>query len=131
MRGRFFWWPASGLGLILAVLPCAHGLAGEAEKAEAPSAAKEAPAAAEKPAGLVGTVVAAVSASRTLVVDVPLGKEVLRVGAEITEKTKITAAGKSASFESLKPGARVRINFRRVETGDEALSVEVLQGAKR
>jgi hypothetical protein len=29
--------------------------------------------------------------SRTLVVDVPLGKEVLRIGVALTEKTKITS----------------------------------------
>jgi hypothetical protein len=63
-------------------------------------------------------------------VDVPLGTEVLRVGAVVTDKTKIEAAGKAATFESLKSGARVRITFRRVATGDEAISVEVLRSPK-
>lgn len=143
MRKRFLWLTFLGLALSLVTLPLAPALAGEAEKKEpvpakeekagTPAGAKaapEKPAAAKRPAGLVGTIVAVVPASRMLVVDVPLGKEVLRVGAEVTDKTKIQAAGKAASFESLKPGARVRINFRRIATGDEAISVEVLRSGK-
>jgi len=145
MNGKTcLWLTVLGLGLFLVALPLSTALAGEAEKKEpapakeekkagAPAetkAAPEKPAAAEKPAGLVGKIVAVVPASRTLVVDVPLGKEMLRIGAEVTDKTKIRAAGKSASFESLKAGARVRIDFRRVATGDEAISVDVLRGAK-
>lgn len=144
MKRRLFWLMGFGLALFLAVLPLAPASAGEAEKKEpapakeekkagAPAetkAAPEKPAAAEKPAGLVGTVIAVVPASRTLVVDVLLGKEVLRVGAEVTDKTKLTAAGKAVSLDRLKPGDRVRIEFRRVATGDEAISVEVLRSAK-
>jgi hypothetical protein len=142
MKTRFFWLMAFGLALFLAALPLAPASAGEAakpapakeeKKAEAPAetkAAPEKPAAAEKPGGLVGTVIAVVPASRTLVVDVPLGKEVLRVGAEVTDKTKLTAAGKAVSLDRLKAGDRVRINFRRVATGDEAISVEVLPSTK-
>lgn len=37
------------------------------------------------------------------VVDVLLGKEVLRVGAEVTDKTKLTAAGKAVSLEAFLP----------------------------
>ncbi len=136
-----------GLTLLLAAAP-ALGLAGEAAKKE-PAPAKterieetpqettqstegpataETPAAAKEPAGLVGTVVAVVPASRTLVVDVPLGTDVLRVGAAVTETTTIVADGAAASFDSLKEGARVRLQFRRVATGDEATMVEVLRG---
>jgi hypothetical protein len=125
-----------GLALVLTALPLARGLDGEAEKKEAAPATEEKkaatpaekPVAAEKPAGLVGHIVAVVPESRTLVVDVPLGKDVLRIGAEVTGKTKITAEGKAVSLESLKLGARVRINYRRAATGDEAISVEVLHG---
>ena len=67
---------------------------------------------------------------RTLVVDVPLGKEVLRVGAEVTDKTKLTAAGKAVSLDRLKAGDRVRIEFRRVATGDEAIAVEALRSER-
>lgn len=143
MRKGWFWPPTAGLALLLAALPPSRGLAGEAEqkasapateekKTGAPPATKTAPppekAAAEKPAGLVGTIVAVVPESRTLVVDVPLGKDVLRIGAEVTKKTRIEAGGAAASFDSLKPGARVRIHFRRIKTGDEAISVEILGG---
>jgi hypothetical protein len=144
MKNRVFAFAALSLVALLALLPLSTGLAGEAEKKEpapakeekkaaAPAetkAAPEKPAAAEKPAGLVGSIVAVVLATRTLVVDVPLGKEVLRVGAEVTPKTKITAAGAPVSLDSLEPGARVRINFRRVADGDEAISVEVLRSPK-
>ena len=134
MKNRVFAFAALSLLALLVALPLSTGLAGEAEKKEpAPAETKAAPekrAAAEKPAGLVGSIVAVVLATRTLVVDVPLGKEVLRVGAEVTPKTKITAAGAPVSLDSLEPGARVRINFRRVADGDEAISVEVLRGPK-
>jgi hypothetical protein len=134
MKKRFLWLTLLGLALFLVALPLAPVSAGQAEKkTEAPAGAKaapEKPAAAEKPAGLTGKIVALVPASRTLVVDVPLGKEVLRIGAGVTKETKITAAGAAASFDSLKVGARVRINFRRVATGDEALSVELLRSPK-
>ncbi len=141
-----------GLTLLVATLPAAVGLAGEADKKEpapAPAetkppadmpkeplkstetpAAPEKPAAAKKPTGLVGTVVAVVPESRTVVVDVPRGKAVLRVGAAVTEKTKIMAQGAPVSLEGLKEGARVRIQFRRVATGDEATRVEILRGSK-
>lgn len=147
MRTAWIWFAALGMLLSLAVVPPARALAGEAEKkAEAPAkvepaaparaaepakpeAAAGKPAKAEtteKPGGLVGTVIAAVPASKTLVVDVRLGKQVLRVGAIVTAKTKITAGGAPASFDRLKDGARVRIQFRRIATGDEVIAVEVL-----
>jgi len=114
MTKRWLWLMILGLALLLLAAPLSLGLAGEAEK----------------PAGLVGTIVAVAPESRTLVVDVPLGTEVLRIGAVVTDKTKIEAAGKAATFENLKSGARVRITFRRTDTGDEAISVEVLRSPK-
>jgi hypothetical protein len=77
----------------------------------------------------MGTIVAVVPESRTLVVDVPLGTEVLRIGTEVTERTKITAGGAPTSLESLTQGAEVRLQYYRVESGDEATSVEVLHGS--
>jgi hypothetical protein len=137
MKKRFLWLRFLGLALFLIALPLAPTLAGEAEKkAESPAMRKAEPAAPAKPAmaeqsaGHMGTIVAVVPASRTLVVDILLGKQVLRVGAEVTAKTKIEAAGTPRSLESLKSGARVRINFRRVATGDEAISVELLGSSK-
>ncbi len=146
MIKRWYLLVVLGVALLLAALPAALGLAGEAEKKLAPAetnqpaetpkkpkestqapAAPEKPAAAKKPAGLVGTVVAVVPGSRTLVVNVPRGQDVLRIGAAVTERTKIRAGAAPASFDSLlKEGDRVRIQFRRVATGDEATTVEVL-----
>jgi hypothetical protein len=125
MSKRWLWWMILGLALLLLAAPHSLGQAGEAEKkALAPATAPE------KPAGLVGTIVAVTPESRTLVVDAPLGTEVLRIGAVVTETTKIEAAGKTAPFESLKPGARVRITYRRVATGDEAITVSILRSPK-
>jgi hypothetical protein len=114
MSKRWLWLVILGLALLLLAAPLSLGLAGEAEK----------------PAGLVGTIVAVAPESRTLVVDVPLGTDVLRIGAVVTDKTKIEAAGKAAPFESLKSGARVRMTFRRVAAGDEAISVQILRSPK-
>ena len=69
-----------------------------------------------------------VPASRTLVVDVPLRETVLRVGAEVTDTTRITANGQAVSLDRLQTGDRVRISVRRVATGNEAISVEMLSG---
>jgi hypothetical protein len=101
----------------------------EQKKAEAPAGKKEA-AKAEKPAGLVGTIVAVLPENNTLVVDVPHGKDYLRVGGMVTGKTRITIGGKKAALENLTWGQKVRINFRRVETGTELLSVEALDQPK-
>ena len=79
---------------------------------------------------LVGTIVAIVPESRTILVDVAVGADFLWVAAVVTPRTRIEATGAPASFEDLQPGNRVRLNFRRITTGNEALSVEVLRGAK-
>ncbi len=137
MRTRYFWLTVLGLSLCLATPPHAQGWAGEAEKegpaptteeqnAEAPQPTQE--ASVGESGGLVGTIVAVVPESRTLVVDVPLGAEVLRLGTGVTERTKITAEGAATSLERLKEGAEVRIQYHRVDNGDEATSVEVLHG---
>jgi len=153
MRTRLFWMAALGLPLLLIGGSPSLGLAGEAEqKAQTPAKAEKAekteeatkettettkaskaaekPAETKKPAGLVGTVVAVTTGSKTLVVDVPHGKATLRIGAEVTDRTRIREGSKKASLAELKEGERVRINFRRVATGDEALSVDILGAAK-
>jgi len=133
-------WPTvARLLAFVVLLPLSQGLAGEAEKKEpaAPEQKMEAPAATqgpaekpakpEQPAGYVGTIVAVVPHSRTLVVDVPLKGDVLRVGMEVTKRTKIRSGGSPIALEDLQVGARVRINFRRIADGDEAMTVEVLR----
>ena len=118
MKRRRFWLMVFVLVLFPLALPVSSALAGEAEKR------------AQATAGFVGTIVAVIPESRTLVVDVPLSADILRIGAEITKRTKIEAAGAAASFESLTPGARVRLTFRRLATGNEAISVEILDGPR-
>jgi hypothetical protein len=119
MSKRWLWLMILGLALLLIAAPISLGQAGEAEKKE--------PVPGEKSDGLVGSIVHVTPGSRTLLVDVPLGKDVLRIGATVTDTTRIEAAGRAAPFESLTPGARVRITFRRVAGGNEAISVEVLR----
>jgi hypothetical protein len=147
--GRKGWWGlvvAGGLMVVLAPLsavsageekkaaePAKQEQKAEAppaeQKAEAPAEKKE-PAKAEKPAGLVGTIVAVLPESNTLVVDVPHGKDYLRVGAVVTRQTKVRIGGKPAALENLTYGQKVRINIRRVPTGTELLSVEALDQPK-
>jgi hypothetical protein len=81
----------------------------------------------EKLEGLVGTVVAADSGAHTIVVDVPLEKGVLRVGAWTTAETTFTGV---ESMEAVEPGSRVRIDIRRVEDGSELIGLDVLDGPK-
>ncbi len=83
----------------------------------------------KRPAGLVGKVVAVTPKSRTIVVDVPEGKDTLRIGAEITDQTKILVGGKKVSLDALTEGERVRIAYHRTSTGDVATSLDVLRSS--
>jgi hypothetical protein len=123
MRKRIVWIIALGL-LLVGLLPC-QGYTSDATTKNQAAAVKA--TAAERPAGLVGTIAAIVPGSRTVVVDVPLATEILRLGAEVTKETEILMAGAPASFEDLEKGARVRVDVRRMTTGDEAVSVEILE----
>jgi hypothetical protein len=75
---------------------------------------------------LVGTIVAIVPESQTILVDVRVSADVLRIGAAVTPQTLIEADGNPAAFEDLEAGSRVRLTFRRILTGNEAVSVQVL-----
>jgi len=75
---------------------------------------------------LVGTIVAIVPESRTILVDVRVSADVLRVGAVVTPQTKIEANGNPLGFADLEAGSRVRLTFRRIPTGNEAVSVHIL-----
>ncbi len=150
MRRNWRWMAAIGMPLLLLGGMPALGYGAEAEqKAEPPvksekseeatTATPETPkapkseekaVAVKRPAGLVGKIVAITPKSRTIVADVPHGKETLRIGAEIGDRTKIAMGGKTASFESLKEGEQVRISYHRTRTGDAATSVEVLRASK-
>jgi hypothetical protein len=96
------------------------------EAAANPAATAKAPEA-ERTAGLVGKVIAVTPASDTIVVDVPLGKETLRIGAMTTDRTRILVDGKKAALDILKPGERVRIAYYRTDSGDVATLLQVLQ----
>ena len=122
--GRRGWWGlvvAGGLLVVLASMSAAQ--AREAKKAAEPAKA-------EQPAGLVGTIVAVLPESNTLVVDVPHGKDYLRVGAVMTGQTKVMIGGKKAALENLTWGQKVRISIRRVPSGTELLSAEALEKPK-
>ncbi len=137
MALKLSWIVALGFPLVLIGGTATVGLAVDAEqkaqppaqvekaKPEAPAASQK-PAAAARPAGLVGKVVAVTPQSQTIVVDVPLGKETLRLGAETTDETKIMVDGKTASLDALKAGGRVRISYHRTTTGDVADTVVAL-----
>ncbi len=139
MGCRWWWGLAIAAGVMAVLASMSPAQAGEQKKvaepakeekkAEAPAEKKEATKA-EQPAGLVGTVVAVLPENNTLVVDVPHGKDYLRVGGMVTGKTRITIGGKKAALEHLIWGQKVRINIRRVETGTELLSVEALDQPK-
>jgi hypothetical protein len=141
MALRWGWMLAGGLPLVLIGGVPAGALAAQAEQngqppAQTEKATPETPAKSEqpatvtRPAGLVGTIVAVAPESQTIVADVALGKETLRLGAETTDETKILVGGKKASLDALKAGERVRISYHRTARGDVANSVVALQNSK-
>ncbi len=60
---------------------------------------------------MVGKVVALESGSRTIVMEAPLGKRVLTVGAEVPEKASITAGKVAKRFSDLKVGDTIRMRW--------------------
>jgi hypothetical protein len=159
MATRLAWMVAAGLPLLLLGGSPAVGRAAQTEpagqppaKAEQSAATAEQPTTTEqmttkapeastssvttakspavkRPAGVVGKVVAVTPKSRTIVVDVPEGKDTLRIGAEITEHTKVLVGGKKATLDALKEGERVRILYHRTSNGDVATSMVVLRSS--
>jgi nucleoid-associated protein YgaU len=145
MKNRYVWLVLLGALALVVAAPSSRALAGEAqqkaaepaqeekkaepamEEKKAEPAKEEKKAEAEKPAGMVGKIVAVAAQVETLVVDIPLGKDVLTVGGWVTPKTKITREGKAVKLDSLKAGERVRVTFHRIPTGDNFTSVEVLK----
>jgi sRNA-binding protein len=144
MKSRYAWLVLLGALALLVAAPTSRALAGEEKKAAEPAkeeqkaepaaeekkaepAKEEKKAEAEKPAGMVGKIVAVSPQVETLVVDIPQGKDVLTVGGWVTPKTKITREGKAVKLDSLKAGERVRVTFHRIPTGDNFTTVEVLK----
>ena len=128
MTQRCAWLIGLRLALSVAALLVCLERASAADTRGTPAAIQERKVA--PTVSLVGTIVAIVPESRTILVDVRVSADLLWVAAVVTPRTRIEATGAPASFEDLQPGNRVRLNFRRITTGNEALSVEVLRGAK-
>ncbi len=149
MATSWAWMAVAGLPLLLIGAAPTAGRAAQAEPAGQSSAKTEQPQTTEqtttkapealgnaaatakapeakRPAGLVGKVIAVTPKSDTIVVDVPLGKETLRIGAMATDQTRILVGGKKASLDALKTGERVRISYYRTNAGDVATSLQVL-----
>jgi hypothetical protein len=126
MTQRCSWLTVLGLVLsVAALIPCLER-ASAAGTRGTPAAIQEGKTV--PTVNLVGTIVAIVPESQTLLVDVRVGADVLRVGAAVTPQTKIEANGNPAAFEDLEAGSRVRLIFRRIATGNEAISVQILHG---
>ena len=116
------------LGLALGLFLISQALAAEVKPAGLPQGGpREAPG---DPMLLVGTVIALVPDSRTIMVDVPLAQDALRLGGTMPETARITLDGAPAELDALTPGTRVRIEFRRTLTGNEATAVELLRGTQ-
>jgi hypothetical protein len=72
----------------------------------------------------IGTLVAVSHDMDTVVVDIPLKDGVLRVGATVTDNTKLLENGKRIGLEKFEPGDEVRMQFKRVPDGDVAALLE-------
>lgn len=64
---------------------------------------------------MVGRVVAVEPTSQTIVMDVPLGKSTLTVGAEVLGESSITAGKAPRSLSDIKVGDRIRMKWVRKE----------------
>jgi len=128
MTRRWLWRLSVPIGLAISVLPLPQGLAAQAQPVALSPETTGQPA--MMLGTLVGTVMAVVPESRTVVAAVPLEQGLLRLGAVVTDTATITTGGKPTGFDTLTPGAMVRIEFRRVPDGDEATAIEVLREAR-
>jgi hypothetical protein len=80
---------------------------------------------------LVGTLIAVDEKGPTIVVDVPLAKSPLRVGARLTKRSILTSQGTRIALGALKPGQKLHIIVRPVADGDELISADVLAPVRR
>lgn len=77
--------------------------------------------------GDTGKVAAVTESSRTIVVEIPRGKDSLTVGAEILPDAVLKADGRTIGLSEIKAGDRVRIEWSRGERGDIAHKIVVLK----
>ncbi len=87
-------------------------------------------AAAQKRAG-AGTVSAITMESRSVVVQIPHGRDSLTVGAEVPPDAVLRADGRAIDLGKIRPGDRVRITWSRHEQGLTAHEIIVLGKASR
>ncbi len=136
MKTRTFWMVAAA-GLLLLAGTCMPSMAAGADQGGSTQAAQQSSSnttnasqssQSNGAAVLTGTIVAYTPGSRTLVVDVPERDQTLRLGTLVTDQTQITQGNQKASFDLLKEGERVRVTFHREDSGDNATSVDILQG---
>jgi len=64
---------------------------------------------------LVGKVTAVESGSRTIVMDAPVGKGLMTVGAEVPDKTSITAGKAAKTLSDIKVGDKIKMRYVRQE----------------
>ncbi len=74
---------------------------------------------------MVGKVVAVVPGSRTIVMETPVGKTVMTVGAEVPEKASITAGKAAKSLSDIKVGDKIRLKWVKEEDKLVTQSIEI------
>ena len=88
---------AAAVGLVILVLLAGGAIAKEAVR------------------DMVGKVVAVVPGSRTIVMEAPVGKTIMTVGAEVPDKASITAGKAAKSLSDIKVGDKIRLKWVREE----------------
>lgn len=80
--------------------------------------------------GDTGKVSAVTLSSQTIVVEIPRGTQNLTLGAVVKPDAVIQEDGKKIGLSDIRVGDRVRIEWVRTESGDEAHKITVLERAK-
>ena len=88
---------AAAVGLVILVLLAGGAIAKEAVR------------------DMVGKVVAVVPGSRTIVMEAPVGKTVMTVGAEVPDRATITSGKETMSLSDIKVGDKIRLKWVREE----------------
>ena len=78
-----------------------------------------------------GNVAAVTIASRTIVVEIPRGKDWLTVGAEVLPSAVVQAKGRAIDLSEIRAGDLVRIEWGRGERGDVVHKIEVIERAAK
>ncbi|MBI3989658.1 MAG: hypothetical protein HY347_08570 [candidate division NC10 bacterium] len=74
---------------------------------------------------MTGKVSALTLSSKTIVMEIPLGRDSLTVGGEVTDETEISVDGKTATLNDIKVGDRVTVRWIKEEHGHRLLSIVV------